>query len=151
MFHPRRRIAHLALVALALLGPSAPGARAASDQIVVRVSALRSEAGEVRCALFGEELAEGFPGGRAMAATTAPIAEGRAICSFEGPGPGRYAVSMFHDENENGELDANFLGIPKEGYGASNNARGRLGPPRFEDASFDYAGGPLELDVRVGY
>ena len=48
--------------------------------------------------------------------------------------PGNYAVRLFHDENRNGELDSNMLGIPKEGYGFSNNA-GRMGPPSFEDAA----------------
>jgi len=41
---------------------------------------------------------------------------------------GKYAVSVFHDENSNGKLDTNFLGIPREGVGASNNAKGHFGP-----------------------
>lgn len=50
---------------------------------------------------------------------------------------GTYAISMFHDENENNKLDTNFLGIPKESYGCSNNARGHFGPPKWEDAKFE--------------
>lgn len=49
---------------------------------------------------------------------------------------GTYAISVFHDENSNKVLDKNFLGIPKEGYGFSNNAKGNFGPPAFEAASF---------------
>ena len=49
---------------------------------------------------------------------------------------GEYAVSMFHDENANGKLDSNFMGIPKEDYGTSNNAKGFMGPPKYEDAKF---------------
>jgi uncharacterized protein (DUF2141 family) len=45
--------------------------------------------------------------------------------------PGRYASVAFHDENGNGELDRNFLGIPAEPYGFSNHAQGFLGPPSF--------------------
>jgi uncharacterized protein (DUF2141 family) len=48
---------------------------------------------------------------------------------------GTYAVAIFHDEKKNGKLDKNFLGIPKEGYGFSNIAKG-LGAPSFEKASF---------------
>ena len=50
---------------------------------------------------------------------------------------GIYAVSMFHDENGNGEIDTNFIGIPTEGYGTSNDAKGFMGPPKYEDAKFE--------------
>lgn len=56
---------------------------------------------------------------------------------FEGILEGVYAVSIIHDENENGELDSNFFGIPKEGFGFSNDAMGTFGPPSFEKASFN--------------
>lgn len=49
---------------------------------------------------------------------------------------GNYAVSIFHDLNGNGKLDASTIGIPKEPYGFSNDARGRFGPPKFKDANF---------------
>lgn len=54
---------------------------------------------------------------------------------FEQVDPGEYAVKLYHDENDNGKLDKNFIGIPKEGYGFSNNG-GRFGSPSFEKASF---------------
>ncbi len=49
---------------------------------------------------------------------------------------GEYAIAVYHDKNKNGKLDTNFLGIPKESYGFSNNARGRFGPASWEDAQF---------------
>ena len=49
--------------------------------------------------------------------------------------PGRYAAIAFHDENGNGKLDKNFLGIPTEPYGFSNNVQGFLGPPTFDAAA----------------
>ncbi|MCB0702211.1 MAG: DUF2141 domain-containing protein [Ignavibacteriae bacterium] len=49
---------------------------------------------------------------------------------------GKYAIAVHHDENGNNEVDTNFLGIPNEDFGASNNAKGFMGPPSFEDASF---------------
>ena len=49
---------------------------------------------------------------------------------------GEYAIAVFHDENTNGKLDTNFLGIPKEQYGFSNHAKGQMKPPKFEDAKF---------------
>ncbi len=49
---------------------------------------------------------------------------------------GNYAVSVFHDKNNNDELDTNFIGIPKEPYAFSNNAKGMFGPPNFEQCRF---------------
>ena len=51
--------------------------------------------------------------------------------------PGRYALSAFHDENDNGELDTNLMGIPSEGYGFGNDASAAFGPPSFEAAAVD--------------
>jgi len=62
------------------------------------------------------------------------VTKGQYQRSFDIP-PGTYAVKLHIDENENGELDTNFLGIPKEQYGFSNNARA-FGIPKFEAASF---------------
>ena len=62
------------------------------------------------------------------------VTKGQYQRSFDIP-PGTYAIKLHIDENENGELDTNFLGIPKEQYGFSNNAKA-FGIPKFESASF---------------
>jgi uncharacterized protein (DUF2141 family) len=49
---------------------------------------------------------------------------------------GAYAIAVYHDKNENGKLDSNLLGIPKEAYGFSNNVRGSFGPASWKDAHF---------------
>lgn len=49
---------------------------------------------------------------------------------------GNYAIAVYHDANENGELDTNFLGIPTERYGFSNGARGKFGPATWDQAKF---------------
>lgn len=49
---------------------------------------------------------------------------------------GEYAISLYHDKNNNKKLDSNFFKIPKEPYGTSNNAKGNFGPPKWEDAKF---------------
>ena len=51
--------------------------------------------------------------------------------------PGRYVVAVFHDTDGNGRLSTWPIGLPKEAYGFSRNARGRFGPPSFEAAAFD--------------
>jgi uncharacterized protein (DUF2141 family) len=56
--------------------------------------------------------------------------------SFEGLKPGEYAIGVIHDLNDNGKLDTNFIGIPREPIGTSNNPKPRLGPPKWDDAKF---------------
>lgn len=63
--------------------------------------------------------------------------------------PGRYAVQVFYDRNLNGELDKNFMGVPKEPVGFSRDAAGRFGPPKFPDAAFNYSGAPLNLRIHL--
>lgn len=60
----------------------------------------------------------------------------KAIVVFENIPEGTYAISSFHDENDNKKMDTNFFGIPKEPIGISNNAKGFMGPPKYKDAKF---------------
>jgi uncharacterized protein (DUF2141 family) len=64
---------------------------------------------------------------------------------------GVYAVSVFHDENMNGQLDKNVFGIPKEGYGASNNPKKSMGPPTFADAKFQLDQTAEVLEIKLLY
>lgn len=123
----------------------------ASNSIKVVVAGLHSNDGEVYCSLFSS--ADGFPGDSAKAAKTtkSKIENDHAACAFPGVAPGDYAVSVFQDENGNGKLDTNFIGMPKEGVGASNDAAGKFGPPKFNDARFTYKGGPSVLTIHIRY
>lgn len=56
---------------------------------------------------------------------------------FENLPSGTYAISTYHDENSNQNLDTGLFGIPKERYGFSNDAKGNMGPPKYEDAKFE--------------
>ena len=132
-------------------GVLAQGNSAAPQVIHVEIGGLHNDKGQVVCALFSS--AKDFPkhGEKAVSHATGDISHGRAACEFSNVAPGRYAVSVFHDENSNGKMDTNFIGIPREGVGASNNAVGHLGPPKFEDAAFTYAGGRLDLRITIAY
>jgi uncharacterized protein (DUF2141 family) len=63
--------------------------------------------------------------------------------------PGRYAVAAYVDNNRNGKQDKNFLGVPKEDYGFSNDARGRFGPPEFAEAAFDIGDNPVSKSIQL--
>jgi len=119
--------------------------------IHVDVVGLRNSKGQVLCALYAS--AEGFPkdSQKAILRQTSSISEKSASCEFSGMAPGTYAVSVFHDENSNGKLDTNFLGMPREGVGASNDAKGHMGPPKFDAAKFQFSGGRLDLKIPIHY
>ena len=68
------------------------------------------------------------------------ILKGQSTIVLDGIPKGVYAIACYHDENNNGKLDTNFFGIPTEGTGASNNAKGSLGPPKFQNAKFNVEG-----------
>ena len=105
----------------------------------------------VLCGLFSS--AADFPKKpeKALARGKSTVLNGHATCQFENIPTGIYAVSVFHDENSNGKLDTNFLGIPREGVGASNNATGHLGPPTFSSAAFHHSGSRTTLKITVKY
>ena len=62
---------------------------------------------------------------------------------------GTYAVSVFHDINDNGYLDVGSWGIPKEPTGVSNDARGLMGPPKFKDALFEFTNDGQEIVIHL--
>lgn len=63
--------------------------------------------------------------------------------------PGFYAVSCFHDLNDNGKLDKNLVGIPSEPYGFSNNARPKFRAPKWEEAKFEIKSGENRIAIRL--
>jgi uncharacterized protein (DUF2141 family) len=146
----RREI--LALTRAVLLISSAALAQAPREnQIHVEIAGLRDDKGQAVCSLFSS--AADFPKQteKAVARSVSVIADRHAVCEFSGVAPGTYAISVFHDENLNGKLDTNFMGIPREGVGASNGAKGHLGPPKFDAAAFRFAGGQLDLKITINY
>ena len=64
---------------------------------------------------------------------------------------GEYALSCFHDENNNGILDKNLFGLPSEGYGLSNNVKPSLGPPSWNDCKFVLNKDTLLLEIKIRY
>jgi uncharacterized protein (DUF2141 family) len=132
--------------------PAATTGRAATRALDV-VVITRSDEGSVFCAIWREP--PGFPIERAKAAYEAvgrPIRDGRTHLRFEAVASGSAALACFHDENANRTLDTSWIGIPSEGTGASNDARGFMGPPRYEDARFEIShDDPPQLTIHMQY
>jgi uncharacterized protein (DUF2141 family) len=144
------------LLLVALLGPTVWGVPQsngpATNTIHVEIDGLRNDKGKAVCSLYSS--ADGFPkeADKALAHTSAAITDKRAVCEFVGIAPNAtYAISVFHDENSNGKLDTNFMGMPREGVGASNGAPGHFGPPKFDAAAFRFQGGRMDLKITIVY
>ena len=113
-----------------------PGTVPGTVTVRVVVVRLRNDKGRVYCKLHRRSAT--YPSGKHPSVRNARArpAGRRAVCSFAGVRPGRYAAVIAHDENGNGRVDTNLIGIPKEGYGFSNNVKPFLSAPSFSSAGF---------------
>ena len=108
---------------------------AQSGKITVDISGIEKMEGQLAIGLFDK--ADGFPEiSKAYKGTFLKITKKNIQYTFSDIPSGDYAIAVFHDSNNNGNLDKNFLGIPKEGYAFSKNAMGTFGPPNFGKAKF---------------
>lgn len=146
-------IGRMGIIVCILLAGSVMGQSGTRQEnaIQVHIDGLRNDSGQVLCALFSST--RDFPKKpeNAVAHANSTIVHGQATCEFQSIPSGTYAVSVFHDENSNGKLDTKFMGIPREGVGASNDAKGRFGPPKFSAAAFQYSGGRMTLKITINY
>ena len=147
-----RCIALFAVLVFANLTAVAFAQSSSCPGIHVKVLNIRNSTGTVDCALF--ESPGGFPREFLLSATNVMIIKVRrteARCDFEDIPPGTYALAVIHDENMDGKLDTNWMGIPTEGYGFSNDAKALLGAPSFSAAEFSYGGQDLEMTISLNY
>jgi len=108
-----------------------------SQSMEVVIKNVDASVGDIAVALFSNE-ADFLK--KRFAAKKIKADKGEVRLIFENIPVGQYALSAYHDANTNGELDKNLIGIPKEGFGFSNDAMGTFGPPDFKKASFNWKG-----------
>lgn len=106
---------------------------ATAAEVTVRVTGVADAKGKVSVAVCDRER---FLKQCAFSGSV-PAHAGETVVVVRGVPAGRWAVLAYHDANANGELDRNLLGIPSEDYGFSHAARGKFGPPSFDDAAID--------------
>jgi uncharacterized protein (DUF2141 family) len=118
--------------------------------VVVVVEGLRNDQGLVVGGLYGQR-ATWLGENQAEEDCHAPIHHGRARCVFHHPAPSAVAFAALHDEDGDGRLGRDLIGLPTEGYAFSNDVREPFGPPSFEAASFSPARTtPFVVHVRYG-
>ncbi|MEM7541652.1 MAG: DUF2141 domain-containing protein [Pseudomonadota bacterium] len=139
-----RHYQHSVLCALALATGSAWG-----ESLTINLANVASSKGNVMVRVFADPDAFPMKPEQQLISQIVPADKGEMQISFRALAPGTYAVAVAHDENGNGELDFNFIGIPKEPYGFSNNAKGTMGPPKFSKAQFAHGNAPTEISITM--
>ena len=140
-----------ALLALAALTSVAAAPPASGEDVVITVTDLRSAKGVVRACMTAR--ADVFPKcikDPESHRVVVPAGE-RIEIRFPGVKPGRYAVALLHDENNNGKADRAAGMMPKEGYGFSRDAPVRMAPPKFRDAVFEHGDKAQRLTIKMRY
>src|SRR5262245_5891195 len=146
----RRIIYSLAYIILLSVGVSfAPSSLAQSGRatLILKVTGLRSEKGQVKIAVFNSS--EKWQGEQPIYSSTINVDSQTVTWRINDVPYGDYGVAVFHDENSNGKMDKNALGIPQEPYGFSNNVRVTFGPPKWEEAKFTVKGSTVEVSIGV--
>ena len=124
------------------------GKTVAAD-LQVTVQGVRSSLGQLRLAMFNQ--AKEFPEGQEVRSLDIDAKSGTTVALFKSMPPGVYAIALHHDENSNKNMDINFIGLPKEGYGFSSDAQAIFGPPTFDAASFEFGNKDKKIRMRVLY
>lgn len=106
--------------------------------LLILVTGLKNTQGQLMVALYNK--ASDFPDKEPYKGSITRISANKELIKFENIPLGDYAVAVLHDINKDGKLDKNFLGIPTEGYGFSNDAIEKFGPPSYLQARFLYFG-----------
>lgn len=142
----KTRIPPFAILLLLTISSSAILAQPATLEVVV--TNIKEIKGSLRASLFTNELMflkEAYRG------QVVKVAGQAMTILFENLPKGDYALSVIHDENDNGELNTNFMGIPNEGFAFGNNALGTFGPPSFDKTLVEISEGVTKQSISLKY
>lgn len=120
---------------------------AVAAPVKINFSQTMGKSGKIFFAVFDK--ASQFPKGKPVKIGSVAISGQRVISATLDLPAGDYAVSTFLDENNNGKLDQNMVGIPKERFGFSNNPRILTGPPSFNDCAVRVLDQENNFDIRL--
>ena len=118
-------------------------------EIRINVSGIKKVKGQITCSIYNDPNTFLKRGVKAMRKVVEAPSKDGVTCIFKDVTPGEYAITVTHDKNANNKMDNNFLGIPREPWGVSNNARPTFRAPRWEEAVFAFEGETIEMNVKV--
>lgn len=106
-----------------------------NPQLTIKISNIEKIKGEIKVGIFNTDtnfLKEGY----AIKNYSIKVENNTAILTITDLPKGEYAITMYHDQNSDNECNRNFIGIPKEPYGFSNNIRPKMSAPKYKDCKF---------------
>jgi len=135
------------LIAGALALAISPACAAPPTTLTVKVEKVSPRGGDVRVALYN---AQNYPGDQdAVTDKVVPAHPGETVITLENLKPGIYAVKLFQDFNRNGQFDMNWIGLPLEKFGFSNDAHPTFSEPSFDAAKFELRPGANTITIHL--
>jgi len=119
--------------------------------IHVHIHGIRNAHGTVKVVLYGPNPQDFLVKGKKVDKEREPAQEGSMTLCVAAPQKGRYAVVVYHDENDNKKFDRNWIGLPTEGFGVSNDPSLFLAQPSFDESSFEVNGALTAIEVEMKY
>ena len=131
--------------------PCSADTPAALPRLHATVTGARKVQGNITFTLYGPRPTAFLAHKGSIALTRVTLTSRSATACFAVSAPGVYALAVYHDQNDNHHFDRTLIGLPAEGYGFSNNAPLRLGPPSFDAAKFPVHAGDNQLAIQLAY
>lgn len=120
-----------------------------SGKLLVELENVRDDSGQIRASIYSDP--ESFrKEDKALKIVSLPARAGNITLNLDGLAPGRYAVMVYHDANNDQKLNLRFGMFPTEGYGLSNNPV-VMGPPKFSESVFDLKPGENRISIKIAY
>jgi uncharacterized protein (DUF2141 family) len=123
----------------------------AQSDLTLTINGIKNTKGTVRIAIFNK--ADGFPSDSKKAYKTLFVKSslGNISTTIQSLSYGKYGIVVFYDENNNNEFDTNFMGIPKEGSGATNAVEKGRSKPKYENAVFTFSENNKTVSIKLFY
>ena len=132
----------------ALAQAAAPAAEAPQGaSLTLTFSGIKTPTGALMVAVYDSQA--GYESGKAARQEMIAVTGESATLTLEGLAPGTYAIKLFHDVNGDGKMNANPFGMPTEPYAFSNDAKGSMGPAKWDAASFTVLAGGNAQTIHI--
>ena len=108
-----------------------------NPKLTIKISNIEKIKGEIKVGVFNTET-NFLKEGHAIKNYSVKVENNTAVLTITDLPKGEYAITMYHDQNSDNECNRNFIGIPKEPYGFSNNVKPKMSAPKYEDCKFTF-------------
>ncbi|MEO0817638.1 MAG: DUF2141 domain-containing protein [Pseudomonadota bacterium] len=141
-------VAGALLSSCAVVADAETAATTDTASLTITLDGIANPTGTIRLGVFAGE--EDYSNGGGITGANVTVDEDTETVTIEGLAPGEYGIKLYHDVDDDGDMDTNPFGMPTEPFGFSNNARGRFGPAKWDAARFEVTAGENTHAITVG-